>query len=33
LEAGLINGDCLTVTGKTLAENLEPLPGLKVFKI
>jgi dihydroxy-acid dehydratase len=25
----LINGDCLTVTGKTLAENLAPLPGLK----
>ncbi|MCA9165564.1 MAG: dihydroxy-acid dehydratase, partial [Planctomycetales bacterium] len=29
LEKGLMNGDCLTVTGKTLAENLEPLPGLK----
>ena len=29
LEEGLLNGDCLTVTGKTLAENLEnvaPLP-------
>ncbi|MDO9379754.1 MAG: dihydroxy-acid dehydratase [Nocardioidaceae bacterium] len=25
LEAGLMNGDCLTVTGKTLAENLEDL--------
>jgi dihydroxy-acid dehydratase len=23
-----MNGDCLTVTGKTLAENVEPLPGL-----
>lgn len=23
LEAGLLNGDCLTVTGKTVAENLE----------
>ncbi|MCW9023434.1 MAG: dihydroxy-acid dehydratase [Gammaproteobacteria bacterium] len=29
LEQGLINGDCLTVTGKTLAENLAELPGLK----
>jgi dihydroxy-acid dehydratase len=28
LDAGLLNGDCLTVTGKTLAENLEGLPGL-----
>ena len=25
LEAGLIHGDCLTVTGKTMAENLEAL--------
>jgi dihydroxy-acid dehydratase len=29
LEAGLIDGDCLTVTGKTLEENLADLPGLK----
>ncbi len=29
LEAGLINGDCMTVTGKTIAENLVDLPGLK----
>lgn len=29
LSKGLLHGDCLTVTGKTLAENLEPLPGLK----
>ena len=29
LEKGLIHGDCLTVTGKTLAENLQDLPGLK----
>ena len=29
LEKGLINGDCLTVTGKTIAENLKELPGLK----
>lgn len=29
LEEGLIHGDCITVTGKTLAENLSPLPGLK----
>jgi dihydroxy-acid dehydratase len=28
LEHGLINGDCLTVTGKTVAENLRDLPGL-----
>ncbi|HLS04346.1 MAG TPA: dihydroxy-acid dehydratase [Actinomycetales bacterium] len=25
LDAGLINGDCLTVTGKTVAENLESI--------
>jgi len=25
---GLINGDCLTVTGRTVAENLADLPGL-----
>src|SRR5205807_4613650 len=25
LDAGLLNGDCLTVTGRTLAENLEAL--------
>src|SRR6185295_4922918 len=29
LEKGLLNGDCLTVTGKSLAENLQDLPGLK----
>jgi dihydroxy-acid dehydratase len=28
LEAGLLHGDCMTVTGKTLAENLAGLPGL-----
>jgi len=28
LENDLMNGDCLTVTGKTLAENLANLPGL-----
>ncbi len=28
LEQGLINGDCMTVTGKTVAENLSELPGL-----
>ena len=28
LDRGLIDGDCLTVTGRTLAENLEPLPDL-----
>jgi len=29
LEAGLINGDCMTVTGKTIKENLADLPSLK----
>src|SRR6202046_5592937 len=29
LEAGLLHGDCMTVTGKTLAENVKDLPGLK----
>jgi dihydroxy-acid dehydratase len=29
LEAGYLKGDCMTVTGKTLAENLKDLPGLK----
>ena len=29
LEKGLLNGDCLTVTGKTLGENLEPLQGFQ----
>ena len=29
LDAGLLTGDCLTVTGKTLAENLASSPGLK----
>ncbi len=29
LERGLLHGDCLTVTGKTLAENLASVPGLK----
>jgi len=28
LENGLLNGDCLTITGKTVAENLAGLPGL-----
>lgn len=28
LENGLLHGDCMTVTGKTLAENLKDLPGL-----
>ena len=27
-EQGLIHGDCLTVTGKTIAENLEDIPTL-----
>lgn len=29
LENDMLHGDCLTVTGKTLAENLEGLPGLE----
>ena len=28
LEAGMIDGDCMTVTGRTIAENLAGLPGL-----
>ena len=28
LDEGLIHGDCMTVTGKTLKENLASLPGL-----
>ncbi len=29
LEQGLMSGDCLTVTGNTMAENVADLPGLK----
>ncbi len=29
LEKGAMNGDCMTVTGKTLAANVADLPGLK----
>lgn len=29
LKEGFLHGDCLTVTGKTMAENLEKAPGLK----
>jgi dihydroxy-acid dehydratase len=29
LEKGYLDGNCLTVTGKTLGENLSALPGLK----
>lgn len=28
LEKGFLHGDCMTVTGKTIAENLADLPGL-----
>ncbi len=28
LEAGILTGDCMTVTGRTMAENLRDLPGL-----
>lgn len=26
LEAGLVHGDCMTVTGRTVAENLKDVP-------
>jgi dihydroxy-acid dehydratase len=29
LESGFLHGDCLTVTGKSVRENLQELPGLK----
>ncbi len=29
LENGLLHGDCITVTGRTLAENLAEVPGLE----
>lgn len=29
LEKGFLHGDCLSVTGRTIAENLASLPGLK----
>lgn len=29
LENGMLHGDCMTVTGKTMAENLAEVPGLK----
>jgi len=29
LERGALHGDCMTVTGRTLAENLSELPGLR----
>jgi dihydroxy-acid dehydratase len=29
LAEGLLHGDCMTVTGKTLAENVKDLPGLR----
>lgn len=29
LDEGYLDGDCLTVTGRTIAENLEDLPGLR----
>ena len=28
LEAGLLHGDCMTVTGRTIRENLKDVPGL-----
>lgn len=32
LEKGLLHGDCITITGKTLAENLESIPELKIHQ-
>ena len=32
LEKGLLHGDCLTVTGKTIAENLRDIPSLDFEK-
>jgi len=29
LDAGLLHGDCMTITGKTVAENLATLPALR----
>jgi dihydroxy-acid dehydratase len=29
LDAGLLNGDCITITGKTVAQNLASLPPLR----
>jgi dihydroxy-acid dehydratase len=29
LKEGFLHGDCITVTGRTVAENVEDLPGLK----
>ncbi len=29
LDNGMLHGDCLTITGKTIAENLAELPGLQ----
>ena len=28
LEEGFLNGDCITCTGKTMAENLKEIPSL-----
>ncbi len=30
LEAGRLHGDCMTVTGKTIAENLKDVPSLSI---
>ncbi|MBF8268466.1 MAG: dihydroxy-acid dehydratase [Gammaproteobacteria bacterium] len=30
LQHGMLNGDCMTVTGRTIAENLAEVPGLTV---
>lgn len=33
LDNGMLHGDCLTVTGKTIAENLAELPVLLKVRI
>ena len=33
LKVGLLHGECITVTGKTIAENLESIPDLNKFAL
>jgi dihydroxy-acid dehydratase len=33
LDAGLLHGDCMTVTGRTVAQNLEPIDGTPDGKV
>ena len=32
LDAGLLHGDCMTVTGKTIAENLKDMTSIPTRK-